>query len=266
MHISKKNILGILISPSTYNDAVQFIIGASQERRSAAISALAVHGVMTGVLDREHKFRLNQFDLLLPDGQPVRWALNLLHKSQLTDRVYGPTLMLKVCERAAAEGLSIYLYGSTPAVLQGLKESLQKRYPDLLIVGMESSKFRQLTPAERDEVAARIRCSQASILFVGLGCPKQEIFAYEFHKMLDMPIIAVGAAFPFIAGLLRQAPRWMGDFGLEWLFRLFCEPRRLWRRYVYLNPSYSLLVLLQVMKLASFSTKGQSPSSELMLG
>lgn len=266
MNSSKKNILGILISPITYDDAVQFVIRAGQERRSAAISALAVHGVMTGVLDREQKFRLNEFDLLVPDGQPVRWALNLMYKSRLTDRVYGPNLMLKICERAAAEGVSIYLYGSTDAVLQALKKSLEKRFPDLLIAGVESSKFRQLTPDEREQVAARIRLSRASILFVGLGCPKQEVFAYEFHNILDMPVIAVGAAFPFIAGLVRQAPRWMQDRGFEWLFRFFCEPRRLWRRYVYLNPSYLLLIFLQVLKVASFSTKGKSPSSEVLFG
>src|SRR5271168_394810 len=240
----KKNVVGILMDAVDYEAAIRFVVRAARERRSAAVSALAVHGVMTGVLDREHKFRLNHFDLLVPDGQPVRWVLNWLHSTRLDDRVYGPNLTLRVCERAAAEGQSIYLYGSTPETLLALERSLVQRFPSIRIAGAEPSKFRRLTSEEKSELAGRIVASGASIALVGLGCPRQEAFAYEFRDVLSMPILAVGAAFPFLAGHVAQAPVWMQDRGLEWLFRLVAEPRRLWRRYIYLNPAYLFLVAL----------------------
>jgi N-acetylglucosaminyldiphosphoundecaprenol N-acetyl-beta-D-mannosaminyltransferase len=262
----KRNVVGILINAVDYESAEEFVVRAARERRSAAISALAVHGLMTGVLDREQKFRLNRFDLLVPDGQPVRWVLNGLYGTRLRDRVYGPNLTLRLCARAAKEGLPIYFYGSTPDVLDALKRSVQLKFPGILIAGMEPSKFRRLKPAEKHEVAERIRSSGASIVFVGLGCPRQEVFAYEFRSALPMPILAVGAAFPFLAGLIPQAPRWMQDAGLEWLFRLASEPRRLWRRYLYLNPAYVCLVALQALRISRFRTDGQSPTSEILYG
>jgi N-acetylglucosaminyldiphosphoundecaprenol N-acetyl-beta-D-mannosaminyltransferase len=262
----KRNVVGILIDAVDYESAEEFVVRAARERRSAAISALAVHGLMTGVLDREQKFRLNRFDLLVPDGQPVRWVLNGLYGAGLRDRVYGPNLTLRLCARAAKESLPIYFYGSTPDVLESLKRSLQVKFSGIIIAGMEPSKFRRLEPAEKHEVAERIRSSGASIVFVGLGCPRQEVFAYEFRSVLPMPILAVGAAFPFLAGLIPQAPRWMQDAGLEWLFRLASEPRRLWRRYLYLNPAYVCLVALQALRISRFRTDGQSPASEILYG
>jgi exopolysaccharide biosynthesis WecB/TagA/CpsF family protein len=264
--LGKRNIVGILIDAVDYEASVEFIARAARERRGAAISALAVHGVMTGVLDPMHKFRLNHFDLLVPDGQPVRWVLNWLHGIRLADRVYGPNLTLKVCERAAAEGHGIYLYGSTSEILAALRQSLQQRFPGILISGSEPSKFRRLTAAEKSELAARIVGSGASITLVGLGCPRQESFAFEFREALSMPVLAVGAAFPFIAGHIAQAPVWMQDRGLEWLFRLCAEPRRLWRRYLYLNPAYVFLVALQASGLSQFTTEGQLPVEEVQAG
>jgi exopolysaccharide biosynthesis WecB/TagA/CpsF family protein len=262
----KRNVIGILIDAVDYEAATEFILCAAREKRTTSVSALAVHGLMTGVLSREQKFRLNHFDLLVPDGQPVRWAINGLYRTGLTDRVYGPNLTLKLCARAAAEGLPIYFYGSTPDGLRSLKQSLEKRFPGILIAGMESSRFRRLAQGEKTTIAQGIRDSRASILFVGLGCPRQEIFAYEFRDILSMPIIAVGAAFPFLAGEIPQAPRWMQDNGLEWLFRLSSEPRRLWRRYLLLNPMYIFLVILQLLGLSSFSTGGTAPSDGLVDG
>lgn len=264
--LGKKNVIGILIDALDYEASVDFILRAARERTGASISALAVHGVMTGVLDSAHKFRLNHFDLLVPDGQPVRWVLNWLHGAKLADRVYGPNLTLKVCEQAAAEGQSIYLYGSTSEILSALQKSLEERFPGIRIAGSEPSKFRRLTPREKSDLAARIVASGASITFVGLGCPRQESFAYEFRGALSMPIVAVGAAFPFIAGRVAQAPRWMQDRGLEWLFRLSIEPRRLWRRYLFLNPAYLFLVALQASGLSQFPTDGQLPIEEVLAG
>jgi N-acetylglucosaminyldiphosphoundecaprenol N-acetyl-beta-D-mannosaminyltransferase len=131
---------------------------------------------------------------------------------------------------------------------------------------MEPSRFRRLTTEEKAEIGGRIRGSGASILFVGLGCPRQEVFAFEFRNVLNMPILAVGAAFPFLAGEVPQAPPWMQAAGLEWLFRLASEPRRLWRRYIYLNPAYMVLLSLQVLRLSRFSTDGQCPAKESLYG
>src|ERR1700692_1511033 len=142
----KRNIIGILIDAVDYEAATDFVLRAAREKRRAAISALAVHGLMTGVLDRVQKFRLNHFDLVVPDGQPVRWAVNQLHGTGLLGPVIGRNLTLRVCARAAAEGLPVYFYGSTPDVLSLLKQSLEEKFPGILIAGMESSKFRRLDP------------------------------------------------------------------------------------------------------------------------
>jgi N-acetylglucosaminyldiphosphoundecaprenol N-acetyl-beta-D-mannosaminyltransferase len=249
----KKNVIGILVDAVDYEAALQRIKVAASERRSLALSALAVHGVMTGYTDAEHRTRLNHLDLVVPDGQPVRWALNLVHRAKLIDRVYGPTLMIKVCDLAEREELGIYLYGSTPAVLENLKRSLRERFPKLKICGAEPSMFRCLSAEEKTRAVARIRSSGAQITFVGLGCPRQEVWAYEYRDELSMPILAVGAAFDFHGGKTRQAPQWMQDRGLEWLFRLRTEPRRLWRRYVLLNPWYLSLLAVQLLRLRQFS-------------
>jgi N-acetylglucosaminyldiphosphoundecaprenol N-acetyl-beta-D-mannosaminyltransferase len=266
LNAGKRNVLGILMNITDYEGAVDFIIRAARARRGAAVSALAVHGVMTGVFDREQKFRLNHFDLLVPDGQPVRWVLNWLYRAGLRDRVYGPDLTRKVCGRAASEKLSVYFYGSTPDVLSSLRAKLEIMFPGLIIAGMKPSLFRRLRPQEKNELAEQIHASGAAITFVGLGCPRQEAFAYEFRDYLQMPILAVGAAFPFLAGITPQAPCWMQDAGLEWIFRLQSEPGRLWRRYLLLNPAYLFCVAMQALGVSRFSTDGQSPSHDLLYG
>jgi N-acetylglucosaminyldiphosphoundecaprenol N-acetyl-beta-D-mannosaminyltransferase len=262
----KRNVLGILMNIIDYEGAVDFIVRTARARKGAAVSALAVHGLMTGAFDREQKFRLNHFDLLVPDGQPVRWVLNWLYRAGLGDRVYGPDLTRKVCARAASERLPVYFYGSTPDVLASLRAKLEVMFPGLIIAGMKPSLFRRLRPEEKIELAWQIRSSGAAITFVGLGCPRQEAFAYEFRDHLQMPILAVGAAFPFLAGITAQAPRWMQDAGLEWLFRLGSEPGRLWRRYLLLNPAYLFCVAAQALGVSRFPTDGQSPTQELLYG
>jgi exopolysaccharide biosynthesis WecB/TagA/CpsF family protein len=229
-----------------------------------AVSALAVHGVMTGVLDRAHRHRLNDFELILPDGQPVRWALNWLHNAPLNDRVYGPTLMLKICERSAQEGVPIYLYGSHSSVIEGLSDALCARFPDLIIAGAQPSRFRQVSTEEKEAIIQEIRRSGAAITFVGLGCPRQEVWAYEYREALSMPIVAVGAAFDFHAGNLPQAPARLQRAGLEWLYRLVQEPTRLWRRYLLLNPLYVALLMLQASKLVRFDPMRTKPPKQEM--
>ena len=261
----KHNIVGIMVDAVDYEAAVCRIAEAARSRCALTVTALAVHGIMTGVLDAEHKYRLNTFDLVLPDGQPVRWALNLLHKCRLKERVYGPDLTLKVCECAVRERLPVYFYGGTRAIIEDLRKNLQDRFPELTIAGLEASHFRQLSPREKEGLSRRIRESGAAILFVGLGCPRQEVFAYEMSSELSMPVLSVGAAFAFHAGTLAQAPCWMQARGMEWLFRLWAEPKRLWRRYLLLNPAYVARVVMQACGFR-FRTDGQRPQQQLRYG
>jgi N-acetylglucosaminyldiphosphoundecaprenol N-acetyl-beta-D-mannosaminyltransferase len=263
----KHNILGVQVDAIDYAGTVSKIIAAAHQRRPMAVSALAVHGVMTGFLDATHQYRLNQLDLALPDGQPVRWALNLLHHTRLRDRVYGPTLMLQLCQRAAAENLPIYLYGSRPAVLSRLSANLRRRVPNLSIAGAQPSRFRRICTAEKREIVEQIARSGAAMTFVGLGCPRQEVWVYEYRSWLRMPLIAVGAAFDFHAGTLSQAPAGLQRLGLEWLYRLAHEPRRLWKRYVLLNPLYVGCLLLQATNLKRFNlARASSPPAEVGYG
>jgi N-acetylglucosaminyldiphosphoundecaprenol N-acetyl-beta-D-mannosaminyltransferase len=263
----KRNVLGVQVDAIDYEAAVARILAAAEERQGFSVSALAVHGVMTGVLDATHRYRLNRLDLVVPDGQPVRWALNMLHGARLRDRVYGPELMLRVVREAAERGLPIYLYGSRREVLNDLSKALTAGFPGLVIAGTRPSRFRRLDAAEKRAVVEEIRASGAAITFVGLGCPRQEVWAYEYRDALRMPILAVGAAFDFHAGSLPQAPNRLQRAGLEWLFRLVQEPRRLWRRYLLLNPMFVWLILLQSLGLRDFSqSSGHVPEEELSFG
>ena len=234
----KRSVLGVQVDIVDYAAAVDKIMAAAREQRPLAVTALAVHGVMTGVQDKAHGARLNAFDLVTPDGQPVRWALNSLYHAELADRVYGPDLTMKVLEACAEEGLPVYLYGSTDATLQRLTEKLRERLPALKIAGSEPSKFRSAAPGEPEEIAARIESSGARVVLVGLGCPRQEVFVYAMRDLIHAPLLAVGAAFDYHAGQLRKPPPWMQKRGLEWLGRLGLEPGRLWKRYLLLNPAY----------------------------
>ncbi len=238
-------VIGVPISRTDYAEATACILAAARARAPYLVTALAVHGVVEARRHPGMAAAIDAFDIVTPDGQPVRHALNLLHGARLADRVYGPTLTLRLCEAAAAEGLPIYLYGSTQAVVTRLSENLARQFPGLRIAGAGPSLFRALRPAESKDLAQRIRGSGAAMVFVGLGCPRQELFAFAHRDLIGLPQICVGAAFDFHAGTKRQAPRWMQDASLEWLFRLSQEPRRLFRRYAVTNTTFLLALARQ---------------------
>jgi exopolysaccharide biosynthesis WecB/TagA/CpsF family protein len=263
----KYSLLGVKITATDYAGAVAMIIRAAVERRPLGVSALAVHGVMTGVLDPEHRHRLNQLELVLPDGQPVRWGLNWLHRARLADRVYGPNLMLATCAAAAEQGLPIALYGGKPELLERLQTRLLQKFPNLKIAVAIPSLFRRLHADEKAPLVERLQSSGARIVCVGLGCPRQEVWAYEFKDALRMPVLAVGAAFNVHAGELSQAPAWMQRIGLEWFYRLAMEPRRLWQRYLLLNPYYLWLLGLQATGLYRLDPDtAPAPQQEILYG
>lgn len=263
INAGKRSVLGVSVDVVDYEGAAERIMSAASHREPLSVTALAVHGVMSGVLDPELRYRLNRLSLVTPDGQPVRWALNLLHREPLPDRVYGPRLMELVCERAATERRPVFLYGSRPQTLDALQHNLLSKFPALHIAGAEPSKFRRTTLEASQAIDDRIRASGASIVFVGLGCPRQETFAYEHASALSCPVIAVGAAFDYHAGTLPLPPAWMQRAGLEWLFRLSAEPVRLWRRYLLLNPLYCLLIVGQMMGLSRYYGRERLPTSRM---
>lgn len=263
----KRNVLGIGVDAIDYEAAVKRVVDAGKKRQSMTVTALAVHGVMTGVGDREHRYRLNQFDMVCPDGQPVRWALNLLHQCGLTDRVYGPNLTLDLCQAAAENDIPVFLFGATDEMLGKFADQLCQKFPALQIAGRRASRFRALSENEREELSAEINASGAGICFIGLGCPRQEVFAFEMRSRLNMPLIAVGAAFAFHAGMLAQAPPWMQRNGLEWFYRLMREPGRLWKRYLTTNPAFlTRLALQKVGILHRERDQGRPPDKDLLLG
>lgn len=262
----KRSVLGVRVDAVDYEAAVDRVIRAAEAARPYGVSALAVHGVMSGVLGREQRHRLNSLDLLTPDGQPVRWSLNALHGSRLPDRVYGPELMSRVLDAAERHRISVYFYGSSQGVLDQLTAAVRRTRPALDVAGVESSRFRALSEVERDELVDRVNRSGARILFVGLGCPRQEVFVFELAQRLRMPAVAVGAAFDYHAGRLEEPPRIVQAAGLQWLHRLIVNPRRLWRRYVLLNPAFVLLLLLQALRIWTPDERGLPPVRELRPG
>jgi exopolysaccharide biosynthesis WecB/TagA/CpsF family protein len=249
MRSEKRSVLGVLIDVVDYPSAASRIMLAAADRRSYAVSALAVHGVMCAVRDTELRRCLNDFDMVTPDGQPVRWALNWLYGCGLRDRVYGPDLAHMILQEAAVEGHPVYFYGSRPDVLSKLQEALAIDIPGLVFAGLEPSQFRTARPGETIALARRITDSGARLVMVGLGCPRQEMFVAAMRRHLDMPLLAVGAAFDYHAGNLPVPPAFLQRRGLEWAWRLLHEPRRLWRRYLLLNPWYASLLGAQYLRL-----------------
>jgi len=248
----RSNLLGVMISRTSYEETANIVIEHAKTRSPMVVSALAVHAVVTGAVDEDHKKKLNDFEILAPDGQPVRWALNLLGSPKLHDRVYGPDLMLRVCEKAVSENITVYFYGSHDHVLHKMTGRLKKRIPGLKIAGVYSPRFEPSTPQEDIEDIKRVNDSGAGIVFVGLGCPRQDIWAFAHKNKLNAVIICVGAAFDFHAGTKKQAPVWMQRCGLEWFYRLTQEPKRLWKRYLKTNSAFIILFALQLLGLKKF--------------
>lgn len=244
---SRHDLFGVSVSATSYEDAADVILSAAKRRQSAVVTHLPVHGIVTAACDKEYRAKVNTFDMVAPDGQPVRWALNKFHATSLSDRVYGPELMLRLCRRAADEGVGVYLYGSTPDVVDRLKNELSAQCPGLRIAGSESPPFRPLSAEETTAAVDRINASGAGLVFIGLGCPRQDVFAFENRDRIHAVQLCVGAAFDFHAGNKKMAPPWMQKRGLEWLFRLKEEPKRLWKRYLVTNSIFVGLVLRRML-------------------
>lgn len=259
LSIQKHNVLGVLVAEVDLTSAVRLTIDAARRRRPFGVSAVAVHGVMEAVQDPQLRYCINHLEMVVPDGQPVRWALNWLYDCDLEDRVFGPDLMFEVCRAAAVNDQSVFFYGSTARTLERMSRRISEAVPDLHVAGLQPSRFRSATTYERNQDLLRIVESGASIVFVGLGCPRQEIFTYENREELSMPVLAVGAAFDYHAGQLKRAPRWVGKAGMEWLYRLAQEPSRLAGRYLKLNPQFVARLAGQRMGFRRFTHEFDEP-------
>jgi N-acetylglucosaminyldiphosphoundecaprenol N-acetyl-beta-D-mannosaminyltransferase len=235
---AKVPILGIPLALTDYDRTMDWIDEMVSVRRRGYVSAAAVHLVMVSQEDAETRDAVLGCSLAVPDGQPLVWAMRSLGHD--ASRVYGPELMARYCERSAETGTRMYLYGGrNQGALVQLALNLRQRYPGVKIVGGYSPPFRALIDEERDRVIDDINGCGADVVWVGIGQPKQEQWMADFRDRLETPVlVGVGAAFDFHAGLVPQAPDWMQHMGLEWLFRLAHEPRRLWRRYLRYNPRF----------------------------
>jgi N-acetylglucosaminyldiphosphoundecaprenol N-acetyl-beta-D-mannosaminyltransferase len=224
---------------SDYEDVMDWMDAAIAAGERGYLTAAAVNLVMSAHEDPATRAAVLAATLAVPDGQPLVWALRALGHRAAT-RVYGPDLMALYCARAAGNGTPMYLYGGrTPQALTLLQKRLRERFPGLVLAGGYSPPFRELSEAEERDVVADIDGSGAQIVWVGTGQPKQELWMHRMRPRLRVPLlVGVGAAFDFHAGLVAQAPPWMGRNGLEWVYRLAREPRRLWRRYARYNPRF----------------------------
>ncbi len=248
----RANILGVGVSAVHMEMAIRQIAEWIVRDERQYVCVANVHTVAESQKDQRLRQINNSAGMVTPDGMPLVWVSWLLGYPQV-ERVYGPDLLLAVCQRSLQTGWSHYFYGGGPDVTGLLVERLAQRYPGLNIAGFDSPPFRPLTTEEDQAAVERINQSKADILWVGLGAPKQEYWMAEHRKHIFTPVmIGVGAAFDFHAGVKKQAPRWMQRSGLEWSYRLASEPRRLWRRYLKNNPRFLIGVFLQLSGLRKY--------------
>lgn len=243
MTISKVPIFGVQYAVVDYSIATSFIMEKALKREKCGVSALAVHGLIESVNQPNFKEQVNKLDLVVPDGQPIRWAMNAFFDSGLRDRVYGPELTVKVLEAANKLQLNLFLFGSKQETLQLLAAHINSNYPGIQIVGRQADRFREATEIEDQADITLINSLSPNLILVGRGCPRQEKWVSDHLESIQVPMMAVGAAFDFLAGTLDQAPAWMQQNGLEWLYRLYKEPRRLWKRYLFTNTQFVFLFL-----------------------
>jgi N-acetylglucosaminyldiphosphoundecaprenol N-acetyl-beta-D-mannosaminyltransferase len=243
-------VLGVLVDGVQIPEVVQQVESWVQRRENCHfIAVTGMHGVMEAQHDAEFRMVLNSADLVVPDGMPLVW-IGRLRGHQLARRVYGPELMLSVCESAATRGMRHFFFGGAPEVPEKLAQLLRKRFPGLNVVGAYSPPFGAVTRQEDQEIIAGINAAAPDVLWVGLSTPKQEKWMHAHRDRLSVPVlIGVGAAFDINSGMKRQAPVWLQERGLEWAFRLIQEPRRLWRRYILYGSQFIFYVGLELLRL-----------------
>ena len=253
-HVPSSLVLGMKVSWTDYRHASDLILRWARRSASKYVCVATVNNVMESFDSETFQRVMNEADLVTPDGMPVVWALRALGQKSAT-RVYGPDLTPILLDKAAAENIPVGFYGAAPDVLKRLVERAHASHPALRIAYSFSPPFRALTPVEDLRIVDAINQSGAKILFIGLNTPKQDFWMAAHRDKVRAVMVGVGAAFDFLAGSKPQAPRWMMNIGLEWLFRLATEPRRLWKRYLKHNPRFVVFFALQLLRLKRFNLK-----------
>lgn len=243
-NLYKKQLFSVFYTITDYNKASDIILEKAKAKQSFGVSALAVHGLIESVKDKSFRKSLEKIDMIVPDGQPVKWALNSFYKVGLKDRVAGPILTKHVLQKANDYHLRIFLYGSKTSTLEKMQNFIRQNFPDLIICGMHADRFREATPEEDAADIDNINESGANLVLVGRGCPRQEKWVADHINKINAPMMAIGAAFDFFAGNIKHAPQWMQNFGLEWLYRFMQDPKKLWKRYLTTNTYFIYLFLL----------------------
>jgi len=254
------NILGVGVHALNLPSAVAVLQNAIESRTKGYVCVTGVHGVSEAQSDRSFRAILNHALLNTPDGMPMVWVGRWVGFREMK-RVYGPDLLLEVCNSSQTTGWRHFFYGGGPGTADALAAVLQSKFPQLQIVGTHTPPFRPLTPSELKEFQARVAATRPDIIWVGLSTPKQELFMASTLSSLDVPVmIGIGAAFDLISGKVRQSPRWIQRSGFEWLYRLIQEPRRLWKRYLKNNPIFVWRLFLQLSGLRRYSMDADAPS------
>ena len=243
---NRRSVLGAQIDALTWDDALDRITVWSDQRQSRYVCICNVHSVVTTTRDNRYRQIINEADMCTPDGAPVAWALRKLGCAG-QERVNGPDLMWRTLALAEQRQQAVFFYGSTDQILRQLAATAMRAFPRLRLVGIHAPPFRPLSEQEQEQEIQLIRRSGAQLVFVGLGCPKQEQWMAERRGRLDAVMLGVGAAFDYHAGALRRAPAWAQRNGLEWLFRLMSDPRRLFKRYMVTNTLFVLGMSRQLM-------------------
>jgi len=246
-HTDRGDVLGVKVSAVTMDDATAVIDYWIAEGRREYVCITGVHGVMECRRDPSLRKIHNEAGMVTPDGVPLVHFLRLTGNKR-TQRVYGPDLMREMTAISGRRGYRQFYYGGGVGVAEKLKQTLIRSTPELQVVGTYCPPFREITPAEDEEIIAMINAARPHIVWIGLSTPKQERWMAAHLGRIDAPVmIGVGAAFDFLAGTKRQAPKWVQRHGLEWLFRLCSEPRRLWRRYAYIVPGFMILAASELV-------------------
>jgi N-acetylglucosaminyldiphosphoundecaprenol N-acetyl-beta-D-mannosaminyltransferase len=245
--VESRFIVGMRVDATSYREASDRIMSWAKNGESRMVCAASVNNVMETRESSDFLDVMNRADLVTPDGMPLVWGLKLLGVKGPT-RTYGPTLTQILLDRAEVSGVPVGFYGGSPQVLDDLLEVARRRWPELKVTYAHSPPFRELTPEERQREMAEINASGARLVFVGIGSPKQDRWMDSNKNQIGAVMLGVGAAFDFIAGVKKQAPSILQRLGLEWLFRLLSEPRRLWRRYLVRNPRFLYLFGLQYVR------------------
>jgi N-acetylglucosaminyldiphosphoundecaprenol N-acetyl-beta-D-mannosaminyltransferase len=239
--LPKKGILSIDVSFGSYNQFVSSIIRRAESRISSYVCVANVHMLLEAHHSPEFKEVVNGAYLVTPDGMPIAKAFKPLHKIK-QERVDGMSLLPALLRESEKKALSVYFYGGTQGMLDKTADFIHKRYPNLHIAGTYSPPFRNLTNLEMDAVAEKINSSGAGLVFVVLGCPKQEYWMYQMQGRIPCTMVGIGGALPVMIGIQKRAPEWMQKHSLEWLFRLHQEPRRLFKRYFMTNSHFLYLI------------------------